>query len=260
MSKDDNKRLSKEEKEAYNHLLLTSAKNGDFDNVKHNIKMGADVNAKDEDGKTALMLVAEQSVTATGDKAADLKTIAEHLLEKGADVNAKDKDGKTAKDIIKSHVNIMEGESKLSMLASGAKASKPNKGVYEEIKLQEKRNVRDKKHDDRIEKIQSKKANKANNEQAKKIAQDEKAEIKQDKDTTRLINAIVKASGENPKKTSEAKKIAIAFETRLVDKVKDIRNTIKLSTAEKVKAAFVGTDKVKTQKAAKQLVKPQNIR
>jgi len=66
--------------------LLDAAVNGDITLARKALYQGAKVNAKDEDGGTALMKSAGFGHTA----------IVEVLLTKGADVNAKDKDGYTA--------------------------------------------------------------------------------------------------------------------------------------------------------------------
>jgi Ankyrin repeats (many copies) len=56
------------------------------------VKAGADVNVRDEDGKTVLMWAIPPYGT---------EALAELLVKAGADVNAKDKDGKTVLDIAK---------------------------------------------------------------------------------------------------------------------------------------------------------------
>ena len=66
-------------------LWEASAK-GHTDTVKALLEQGADVNAKDNDGFTALMFAARDGQTDT----------VPALLAKGADVNAKDNDGRTA--------------------------------------------------------------------------------------------------------------------------------------------------------------------
>lgn len=66
--------------------LIKAAKAGDTEKMKRLLAEGADINAKTEDGVTALI-------------AASLNGHAEivnALIDKGADVNAKDKDGETA--------------------------------------------------------------------------------------------------------------------------------------------------------------------
>jgi Zn-dependent protease with chaperone function len=67
-------------------VLAQEVRRGDTEAVKKLIDDGADVNAKDEDGKTPLMLAAEMGH----------RDIVKILLTEGAEVNAKDKDGFTA--------------------------------------------------------------------------------------------------------------------------------------------------------------------
>jgi thioredoxin-like negative regulator of GroEL len=102
-----------------NSDLIEAAKNGDTAQVKALLDKGADVNARDKDGLTALMWAAAGGrtdiVKALLDKGADVNAktsygytalmwaaagghtdIVKALLDKGADVNAKDSDGYTA--------------------------------------------------------------------------------------------------------------------------------------------------------------------
>ena len=65
--------------------ILDAAKNGDIEAVKQHLAAGADVNAKDDWGKTPLHSTAEMR----------RKEIAELLIANGADVNAKDSWGIT---------------------------------------------------------------------------------------------------------------------------------------------------------------------
>jgi ankyrin repeat protein len=66
--------------------FFDAVKTGNREIVAMSIKEGFNVNAKDKDGYTALLIAAEKG---------DLE-MAHLLVEKGADVNAKDKDGYTA--------------------------------------------------------------------------------------------------------------------------------------------------------------------
>jgi len=67
-------------------MLMQSAESGDYAEVKRLIEEGADVNAKDNNGWTALMIASE----------AGKEEIANWLIEAGADVSAQDNDGFTA--------------------------------------------------------------------------------------------------------------------------------------------------------------------
>lgn len=62
-------------------------KNATLEEVEELIRKGADVNAKNEEGRTALMYAAEFNKN---------PEVIKVLLTNGADVNAKDKDGETA--------------------------------------------------------------------------------------------------------------------------------------------------------------------
>ena len=69
-----------------NDELIDAARKGDINRIKKLLDKGADVNAKDKDGETALMAAALRGHT----------EIVQFLLNKGADVNAKRNDGTTA--------------------------------------------------------------------------------------------------------------------------------------------------------------------
>lgn len=77
--------VNAKDKDGYTALLIAAEK-GDLEMAKLLVEKGADVNAKDKDGYTALMYVAY---------AGNLE-IAKILIKNGADVNVKDKDGWTA--------------------------------------------------------------------------------------------------------------------------------------------------------------------
>ena len=72
--------------------LGIAAQAGDLEQVSALLEQGADVNAKDREGRTALILL-------TGYPRTDphgMEAVATLLLERGADVNAKDNEGRTA--------------------------------------------------------------------------------------------------------------------------------------------------------------------
>ncbi|OEJ15271.1 hypothetical protein BFL38_13275 [Brachyspira hampsonii] len=65
--------------------LLEASKNNDLETLKSLIEKGADVNAKDNDNWTALMLASDNGHL----------EVVKYLLDKGADVNAADNNGWT---------------------------------------------------------------------------------------------------------------------------------------------------------------------
>ncbi|MHC4118962.1 MAG: ankyrin repeat domain-containing protein [Planctomycetota bacterium] len=71
--------------EKVNKAFIAASQRGDLSQVKLLLEHGADVDAVDKDGKTALMYASESG--------SDIVT---YLLKHGADVDAADKDGKTA--------------------------------------------------------------------------------------------------------------------------------------------------------------------
>ena len=79
------------DQEQLNGNLLNAVTGGQPEKVKRLLKSGADVNARDEKGRTALMLVN----TLEGKQKKYATDIYELLLEKGADVNSRDKFGMT---------------------------------------------------------------------------------------------------------------------------------------------------------------------
>ncbi len=79
-------KLSKEEQEKLNSELLEACEKGELNKVKDLLKRGADVHAKDNGDKTALMYASMSGHT----------DIVDLLINHGADVHAKDRDGSTA--------------------------------------------------------------------------------------------------------------------------------------------------------------------
>ncbi len=80
--------------------LLKMAKEGADSLVEMLLSVGADVNARDENGQTPLMLAAAEGHTET----------VTALLDAGADVHANDNDGKTASLLAgeKGHAEILQ--------------------------------------------------------------------------------------------------------------------------------------------------------
>ena len=68
------------------NCIFEAIREGNLEKVKELIESGADVNAKDNSGETALMWAAWY----------DRAEIAKILIDNGADVNAKNRWGKTA--------------------------------------------------------------------------------------------------------------------------------------------------------------------
>src|SRR5208283_1893942 len=69
-----------------NRELMQAAEKGQLEEVTRLLNEGADVNAKDQQGKTALILAASKGQL----------PVTKLLLDKGADVNAKDDNKATA--------------------------------------------------------------------------------------------------------------------------------------------------------------------
>ena len=88
------------EERRLNERLINAAFQGDLDTVKKALDAGADVNAVDEYGQTALMLAAESLGVY------NKKDIIELLLQRGADVSIKDPGGWTALE----HFRIVSGD------------------------------------------------------------------------------------------------------------------------------------------------------
>ena len=72
--------------------LVNAVLDGNFEKVQLLLKKGVDINSKDEDGDTALMIASSEG---------HLEIVKLLLLRKGADVNIKNNDGKTALDLAK---------------------------------------------------------------------------------------------------------------------------------------------------------------
>ncbi len=75
--------------------LMTAAYQRNLTAVKDFLDAGADVNARDEEGYTVLIMAATNSTLET-EKLINQYKIVQLLVDKGADVNAKQKDGHTA--------------------------------------------------------------------------------------------------------------------------------------------------------------------
>ena len=95
--------------------LRKAVQDGEMQTVKDLLAKGANVNAKDDKGRTALLWVAP---------ARDNPEMVKVLIEKGADVNAKDNEGETALMIAASQSNpgILE-----ALIEAGAEVDATNK-------------------------------------------------------------------------------------------------------------------------------------
>ena len=71
---------------ANDSLLWDSVTRGDMDRVKKSIEIGADVNGRDENGQTALMLAIRRHRI----------KMATYFVENGADLDIRDVNGRTA--------------------------------------------------------------------------------------------------------------------------------------------------------------------
>ena len=87
-----------------NSGLVEAAKNGEIERVQALLNAGADVNAKDNDGKTVLMWALD--ILGTNYANDTVKA----LLAADADVNAKDNDGRTALMWAAEKLPKMDGE------------------------------------------------------------------------------------------------------------------------------------------------------
>ncbi len=90
--------------------IVTAVLLGDFSATEFLVKRGADINAQDEIGRTAVIMAIEEDWAGTA--------WVEYLLENGADIHILDKDGDSALDIAKyrRRTDIVE-----FLLAHGAK-------------------------------------------------------------------------------------------------------------------------------------------
>ncbi len=88
-----------------NSNLIDAAEEDDVESVRRLLKAGADVNARNVNGDTALMLaVWWEFDNSSGKEVIDL------LLEAGADLDIKDKDGKTVIDYAFDSPYMVDGE------------------------------------------------------------------------------------------------------------------------------------------------------
>jgi ankyrin repeat protein len=101
--KEEKPKLSPETQERLNQQFLDSVREGKIDKVKDLIEKGADINAKDNNGMTALMLASKNNRK-------EIVELVELLIKNGADVNAKDIYGRTALMIasVNGHKEIVE--------------------------------------------------------------------------------------------------------------------------------------------------------
>ena len=80
------KRKEQEESKDWNAILLENSKNGSLQNVKQAVEGGADIEAKNNYGSTALLAAANDGHL----------DIVKYLIEQKADIEADDSAGRTA--------------------------------------------------------------------------------------------------------------------------------------------------------------------
>ena len=76
------------------HEFLEAVARGGQESVRQSLKRGAHIEAKDDNGDTALLIIARQQQR-VGEKAEDQAAIVKMLLENGADIEVKDRNGST---------------------------------------------------------------------------------------------------------------------------------------------------------------------
>lgn len=94
--------------------LVTAALCGDYDVVTSLVEAGADINARDELGRTALMVAVDETYSG----------IVKYLLEHGAEPNVLDNDGDSPLDVAKySSLFRVHGDTEIVdlLVAHGAK-------------------------------------------------------------------------------------------------------------------------------------------
>ena len=84
---------------AIHGFVVSSYKN--FDMVELLIKEGADVNARDNEGKTVLIYAVDTIISYPRFYSEESKGLLDLLIKRGADVNIKDNDGRTALSLAK---------------------------------------------------------------------------------------------------------------------------------------------------------------
>jgi ankyrin repeat protein len=102
--------------------LMLAAQRGQLAAVNALLDGGADVNAADEAGRTALMLVAEEGVAASPEPR--YMAVARRLLDGGSDVNAQDANGETALTRARTLAGLSATHAGLVRMFEGAAATR----------------------------------------------------------------------------------------------------------------------------------------